>query len=65
MTMTRSTSSTRSWSALAPPLTDWVLDAIASLGFERMTPVQASTIPLFISHKDVVVEVRFNQRKCV
>ena len=26
------------------------------MGFERMTPVQASTIPLFMAHKDVVVE---------
>lgn len=29
---------------------------IASLGFEQMTPVQASAIPLFLSHKDVVAE---------
>ena len=28
------------------------------MGFEQMTPVQASTIPLFMQHKDVVVEVR-------
>lgn len=26
------------------------------MGFSRMTPVQASTIPLFMTHKDVVVE---------
>lgn len=26
------------------------------MGFEQMTPVQASTIPLFMEHKDVVVE---------
>lgn len=26
------------------------------MGFDRMTPVQASTIPLFMAHKDVVVE---------
>ena len=26
------------------------------MGFERTTPVQASTIPLFLAHKDVVVE---------
>jgi ATP-dependent RNA helicase DDX55/SPB4 len=26
------------------------------MGFSRMTPVQASTIPLFMGHKDVVVE---------
>lgn len=26
------------------------------MGFAQMTPVQASTIPLFLSHKDVIVE---------
>lgn len=44
----------RSWDALS--LTAWVRDAITILGFESMTPVQASTIPLFMQHKDVVVE---------
>lgn len=33
-------------------------DVISSQGFTQMTPVQASTIPLFMKHKDVVVEVR-------
>ncbi len=47
----------RAWDALTPPLTEWILDAIAAMGFERMTPVQASTIPLFMGNKDVVVEV--------
>jgi ATP-dependent RNA helicase DDX55/SPB4 len=47
----------RAWDALTPPLAEWILDAIASMGFGRMTPVQASTIPLFIGNKDVVVEV--------
>ena len=32
------------------------LDVIQSLGHQQMTPVQASTIPLFMKHKDVVVE---------
>lgn len=32
-------------------------DVIRDMGFEQMTPVQASTIPLFMQHKDVVVEV--------
>lgn len=32
------------------------LDVIQSLGHTQMTPVQASTIPLFMKHKDVVVE---------
>lgn len=40
-----------------PPLAEWIIDAVDSMGFKRMTPVQASTIPLFMTHKDVVVEV--------
>lgn len=32
------------------------LDVIQSLGYHQMTPVQASTIPLFLKNKDVVVE---------
>ena len=32
------------------------MDVINSMGYARMTPVQASTIPLFMKHKDVVVE---------
>ena len=47
----------RAWEALTPPLAEWILDAIASMGFARMTPVQASTVPLFMGNKDVVVEV--------
>ncbi|KZO91218.1 DEAD-domain-containing protein [Calocera viscosa TUFC12733] len=44
------------WSNLQPPLTPWVADVVQSMGFTQMTPVQASTIPLFMKHKDVVVE---------
>jgi Rad3-related DNA helicase len=32
------------------------LDMIQSMGHTQMTPVQASTIPLFMQNKDVVVE---------
>jgi len=32
------------------------LDVIQSLGYSQMTPVQASTIALFMKNKDVVVE---------
>ncbi|KAF8311378.1 DEAD-domain-containing protein [Clavulina sp. PMI_390] len=32
------------------------LDAVEKMGFDQMTPVQASTIPMFMKHKDVVVE---------
>ncbi|KAL2861122.1 ATP-dependent RNA helicase SPB4 [Aspergillus lucknowensis] len=48
--------SSRSWDAVTPALSEWVLDAVSSMGFTRMTPVQASAIPLFMAHKDVVVE---------
>ncbi|KAF9268028.1 DEAD-domain-containing protein [Marasmius fiardii PR-910] len=44
------------WSSLPTPLTPWILDVIDSMGHTKMTPVQASTIPLFMKHKDVVVE---------
>ncbi|EPE29397.1 P-loop containing nucleoside triphosphate hydrolase [Glarea lozoyensis ATCC 20868] len=46
----------RAWDALTPSLAEWILDAIAAMGFAKMTPVQASTIPLFMGNKDVVVE---------
>lgn len=42
------------WSELN--LTTWIDEAIKSLGLITMTPVQASTIPLFSQNKDVVVE---------
>ena len=48
--------SSRAWEALIPKLSEWILEAVSSMGFEQMTPVQASTIPLFMAHKDVVVE---------
>ncbi|GAA5884694.1 hypothetical protein JCM6882_005355 [Rhodosporidiobolus microsporus] len=44
------------WARLNPPLTPWIADTIRDMGFEQMTPVQAGTIPLFMQHKDVVVE---------
>ncbi|PFH52747.1 hypothetical protein AMATHDRAFT_73879 [Amanita thiersii Skay4041] len=45
-----------SWVSLPASLTPWILDVIHSMGYSNMTPVQASTIPLFMKHKDVVVE---------
>lgn len=39
-----------------PPLHPWMIEAVKSLGFNEMTPVQASTIPLLSGNKDVVVE---------
>ena len=47
--------SSRAWEALTPPLAEWMLDAMRS-SYKRMTPVQASAIPLFTGNKDVVVE---------
>jgi superfamily II DNA/RNA helicase len=47
----------RVWENVNPPLSKWVLDAVNTMGFAKMTPVQASTIPLFMGNKDVVVEV--------
>ncbi|KAF8913923.1 DEAD-domain-containing protein [Gymnopilus junonius] len=44
------------WTSLPIPLTGWILDVIQSMGHTQMTPVQASTIPLFMKNRDVVVE---------
>lgn len=48
----------RAWDGLTPRLSGWVLDAVSTMGFTQMTPVQAATIPHFMGNKDVVVEVR-------
>uniref|UniRef100_A0A182NQS2 ATP-dependent RNA helicase n=1 Tax=Anopheles dirus TaxID=7168 RepID=A0A182NQS2_9DIPT len=44
------------WGDLSPPLSSPVLEVIEELGFEKMTPVQAATIPLLLSYKDVAAE---------
>ncbi|KND03357.1 uncharacterized protein SPPG_02400 [Spizellomyces punctatus DAOM BR117] len=44
------------WDALNPPLSAPILEALQTLSFTQMTPVQASTVPLFMKNKDVVVE---------
>ncbi|KAI8998456.1 DEAD-domain-containing protein [Trametes punicea] len=54
--MAASTAFAGKWSTLPVTLTPWIVDVIHSMGHTRMTPVQASTIPLFMKHKDVVVE---------
>lgn len=46
----------RSWDALTPSLAQWVLDYLASMGFEQPTPVQKSCLEIFGGNKDVVVE---------
>lgn len=54
--MVQSVKGSLSWDNLGYDLHPWLKDAIKSLGFATMTPVQASTIPLFSANKDVVVE---------
>ncbi|KAK6145555.1 hypothetical protein DH2020_022375 [Rehmannia glutinosa] len=44
------------FSDLNPPLSEPVLEALTSSGFEFCTPVQAATIPLLCSYKDVAVD---------
>ncbi|KAM1162532.1 hypothetical protein ACFX13_001585 [Malus domestica] len=44
------------FSDLKPPLSEPVLEALSQGGFEFCTPVQAATIPLLCSFKDVAVD---------
>lgn len=44
------------WDKLNVVLTDEVRNAIKSLNFATMTPVQSATIPLLLGKKDVAVE---------
>uniref|UniRef100_A0A1B0BH30 RNA helicase n=1 Tax=Glossina palpalis gambiensis TaxID=67801 RepID=A0A1B0BH30_9MUSC len=49
--------SCKKWTSLEkPPLSRPVLDVVESMGFELMTPVQATAIPLLLSRKDVSAE---------
>ncbi|CRK24722.1 hypothetical protein BN1708_003860 [Verticillium longisporum] len=55
-TVTEKKKDPRDWRGLTPPLAEWILDFVASQCYQRMTPVQAATIPQFLGNKDVVVE---------
>lgn len=44
------------FSDLEPRLSEPVLQALTQSGFEYCTPVQAATIPLLCSYKDVAVD---------
>ncbi|KAF9578061.1 ATP-dependent RNA helicase ddx55 [Lunasporangiospora selenospora] len=44
------------WEGLEPKLSNQILDAVSTMGFSDMTPVQSGAIPLFMKNKDVVVE---------
>ncbi|KAL7109945.1 hypothetical protein ACP275_06G206600 [Erythranthe tilingii] len=47
---------TTKFSDLNPPLSEPVLEALRESGFDFCTPVQAATIPLLCSYKDVAVD---------
>lgn len=47
---------TTRFSELNPPLSEPVLEALTQSGFHFCTPVQAATIPLLCSFKDVAVD---------
>ena len=44
------------FSDVDPKLSTSTLEVISSMKFSKMTPVQASCIPLFLKNKDVCVE---------
>lgn len=46
----------KKWDQLSVPLCQEVKEAIKSFNFETMTPVQAATIPLLLTKKDVAAE---------
>lgn len=46
----------RKWESMSKKLNEGIINAVAKLDFERMTPVQAACIPVFIGYKDVAVE---------
>lgn len=47
---------TVSFRSLTPPLSEETLSVLDSFGFATATPVQAATIPLLCSYKDVAVD---------
>ena len=47
----------KSFEALTPELSSWILDYTRSMNFTRTTPVQGMAIPLLTGNKDLVVEV--------
>ncbi len=46
----------KSFEALTPELSSWILDFARSMNFSRTTPVQGMAIPLLMGNKDLVVE---------
>eukprot|EP00903_Cladosiphon_okamuranus_P022636 g20831.t1 len=52
----RAAAPSTSFEGCRPALSQEVLEVVKEMGFESMTPVQAATIPLFLTNKDVCVE---------
>lgn len=48
------------FSDLNPKLSTEALNSLESFGFKQTTPVQAATIPLFLSHKVSKKEISYN-----
>lgn len=51
-----SSSSSSLFENVPPPLSAGILQAMKSLNFHQMTPVQAAVLPVFLRNKDVCVE---------
>lgn len=51
-----SSSNSNSFESIVPPLSSGILDYVKAKGFNTLTPVQAATIPLFLTNKDVAVQ---------
>ncbi|KAI8935254.1 ATP-dependent rRNA helicase spb4 [Plenodomus lindquistii] len=54
--MAPQTKQARSFSALTPALSEWIIEAVDAMGFVKTTPVQHAAIPMFMKNSDVVVE---------
>ena len=56
--MTSSTPPTESQAFASLSLPDSMLDNLANLGFEQMTPVQAASLPASLDGKDVIAKAK-------
>ncbi|KAF2480170.1 P-loop containing nucleoside triphosphate hydrolase protein [Neohortaea acidophila] len=54
--MAEQTKRPKSFEALTPELSTWILDYAQSMQFVRTTPVQSMAIPLLMGNKDLIVE---------
>ncbi|KAG1371525.1 DEAD-box ATP-dependent RNA helicase 18 [Cocos nucifera] len=56
---------TTRFSELKPPISEPVTEALTAAGFHLCTPVQAATIPLLCSYKDVAVDAATGSGKTI